>query len=63
MAGIPIGPGEYNAIIYPQGSSVVSTGPLELNFVSRNLYVIVLAGSTEAHSIELVGPITIRRVF
>jgi len=55
--------GEYSAAIFPQGSSTAATGPLEVEVVSRNVYLVVLAGSTANGSVQFIGPHVIRNVF
>ena len=47
---------EYSATFYPEGSTTIATGPLELDIAARNVYVIVLAGSTANNSVQVVGP-------
>ena len=54
---------EYTAWVYPQGSSTLATGPIEFDVVSRNVYLVVLAGSAENNSVQIVGPQVIRNVF
>jgi hypothetical protein len=53
---------EYTAWVYPTGSSVLATGPIEFDLVSRNLYLVVLAGSTANNSVQIVGPQVIKNV-
>jgi Domain of unknown function (DUF4397) len=60
---VPVPAGEYSATIYPEGSSTAATGPQAIDVVSRNLYVLVLAGSTANNSVQLLGPQVIRNVF
>ena len=55
--------GEYSATIYPEGSNTRATGPSELTIGSRNVHMIVLAGSTANNSIQFLGPEVIRDVF
>ena len=57
------GGGEYSATVYPEGSSTAASGPIELNLVSRNVYLVVLAGSTSNGSVQIIGPQVIRGVF
>ena len=55
--------GEYSAAIYPAGSASAATGPLEVEVVSRNVYLVILAGSTANGSVQFIGPHVIRNVF
>lgn len=59
----PVTAGEYSATIYPAGSTKPATGPVRVNFESRNVYLFVIAGSTANNSIQLIGPTVIRGVF
>jgi len=55
--------GLYSATIYPLGSSMAATGPVELGITSRSVNIVVLAGSTSNNSVQLVGPKEIQAVF
>lgn len=58
---VPVG--EWTFTVNPQGSTGIATGPLELDFVARNVYLLVLAGSISNSSVQLVGPAVIGNVF
>jgi len=60
---VDIPAGEYSAAIFPQGSASAATGPLEVEVVSRNVYLVILAGSTANGSVQFIGPHVIRNVF
>jgi hypothetical protein len=55
--------GVVTATVYPEGSSTAATGPIQLDLVSRNVYLAVLTGSTANGSVQVVGPQVIRNVF
>jgi len=57
------GAGEYTVTVFPEGSSTAATGPLEFDVVSRNVYLVVLTGSTTNNSVQVIGPRVIRDVF
>lgn len=55
--------GLYTANVYATGTSTVEAGPEEIDVGSRNVYLIVLAGSTANSSVQMIGPKVIRDVF
>ena len=60
---LALGADEYRATITAEGSTMVETGPMEFQVGSRNVYVIVLAGSIANQSIQFIGPQVIRDSF
>ena len=60
---VTVSAGEYSLTVYPEGSSNKATGPVEFGVESRNVYLLVFAGSTANASVQSFGPLAIRDVF